>query len=1770
MARPWAFQMTRIVRVLLFGACSALVPGSAVAREEAPAFDINKPAPAEQRALVAVDLSRTQAAATSSANGAKSDTGIQEIVAGCIGPCHHQGAPLPDVPVNEFICPKYWRSKADYDNRFQAPWVGVSLVNADGSAPVVPRDAYAATMNVDATITKENFFRVYTYAMLNSQGQWLYWAKIEITMYSFGSPNNKIVLYDSFGNYVVGPPLPWWGFNFGPILNCALPAGRYWIYNQSECEIAYRPFDLAGGACPTATPTPTPTRTPTPTPIPAPPTPTPTPAPTSAPNQAPQAQAPVGCIASGANPTFRWTAVQQASSYDLRIFRDDPNGGPPFLMHVAAPAPTTTSYTPPPNVLGGGVQYRWIVRGRNQYGDGPPSGPGGNGDEFTLACGSQLYDAPRLLSPTTCPSAAPPLTFSWTGLLGADRYFIEVWDLTDGRFLPFNTKNTSFVDDAVNVTRGHQYEWRAHGRTASGVDGPWSNWGRFCVPEPELQQDPATRPPCPAGQCCNHEMIPNPVAVASGSVFLDHLDLHVPGIGPALAFTRSYNSANNNRNGLLGPGWSHSFERSIRTSRGNVDNDIVTLTEADGTDTVFWDRDRDGKYEAYLPASEESWFVWSNGAFVHHFRGGGSETYSIAGRLVEVRDRLGRALTFFRQSEPDGRIMWITNASGRSLGFTYYSGERLRDIKGPGNVEIATFTYDSSGRLHTVRYKDGSGYTFAYTGTGLLTTVTDTSGRVIDSHTYYPDGRARTAGLAEGRNTRTLVYEPDRTLVTDALGHTTTYEFALVNRTRRVVKTRGPCGSCGGGGSETEEWTYDTAGRIKTHKDAGGKVTHHEYDPLTGDLTAVRDAMLNAAIYTYDAEGRVTSVISPDNSAKRFTYVDAGPATITETINGTTSRTSRIEYDTHGLPVRTIDARGKETVFEYYLGTRDLKKVTTPAGFVTYEDYDLMGRPQTVRDALGRATRTTYDTRGRVSTVTHPDGTRVEFGYDLAGRLQIVKDALGRESRTFYDAYGRVDASQDPARNQTRSTYDLMSRPTALIDAEGRTTGFEYDGYGRVTHTTYPGGATEMATYDRDGRVSSTTNRKGVTTTFSYDGLGRLVRKTYSDGSPAVSFSYDVMGRMTSASNAADTLSWTYDHVGRVVTETSQRHGSTVAYTYDAAGNRLSASLNGTSVAQYVYDDASRLDSMQHGSMVFDFEYNEVSQRRSLLYPNGVRTSYDYDPVMGRLKKLETRSATGVVSSFEYDYDVLGNRTRKATPDFVESYTYDSLSRLVGIDRTAQGTPTQQWGFGYDRVGNRTADRFGGQVLGAAYDVRNQLLSKAVGGPVPVEGQLSEAGNVQVNGQPARAYAGSRFAGQVTATSGSNTFSVQATDASGNSITKQYSYDVSGQPAAMQYDTNGNLIQKAEGGSTWTYEWTVDNQLRRVLLNGNEVARFAYDPLGRRVEKVAGTATTAYLYDGQDILRETVTSTSGTQTALYIHGPGIDAPLAKKDLATGAIAHLHADGLGSIVKHTDSAGNVVHSYQYDAWGNIEVGASKSGHAFTGREHDAETGLYYYRARYYDAKLGIFISEDPAKDGVNHYAYVGGAPTSLIDPSGLAALGPSLPEMVMMFAGFSANMQARMTGQTSSAAGPATFYLVERAHELERESTIQLVMLATRGMGSGGIPGAGACEGLKLRSQTSGPFSVRDWTGYPGTLPQPEGPFRLLTGEEYLAARRAADAANAALRAANPARYEGKQIHEIHPVKFGGSPTDVSNKVVLTPGEHAPFTAFWNRLMRYLQ
>jgi RHS repeat-associated protein len=316
----------------------------------------------------------------------------------------------------------------------------------------------------------------------------------------------------------------------------------------------------------------------------------------------------------------------------------------------------------------------------------------------------------------------------------------------------------------------------------------------------------------------------------------------------------------------------------------------------------------------------------------------------------------------------------------------------------------------------------------------------------------------------------------------------------------------------------------------------------------------------------------------------------------------------------------------------------------------------------------------------------------------------------------------------------------------------------------------------------------------------------------------------------------------------------------------------------------------------------------------------------------------------------------------------------------------------KRYGYAYDAAGNRTTARVNDAPVTFTYNNMNQLTSQAGGGVVEFRGTTNEAATVTIGGKPATGAGGTTFAGSATLPAGTSTVAVTATDASGNTATRSYEVDVPASTSTSSYDANGNLI--AQG--TKTYEWDAADRLVRVLDDGIEIARFAYDGGGRRVQKITGGTTRSYVYAGLDILEERTSS----GTVRTVHGPGIDQPLASVD-SGGTVSYYLADHLGSVVQQTNASASVTMTRQYDPYGVPLQGAATSGYAYTGREWDAEVGLYYYRSRYYDPALGRFLSEDPIgfAGGANLYACVNGNPVRYRDPLGLYGWNDALNSWV---------------------------------------------------------------------------------------------------------------------------------------------------------------------------
>ncbi len=204
-----------------------------------------------------------------------------------------------------------------------------------------------------------------------------------------------------------------------------------------------------------------------------------------------------------------------------------------------------------------------------------------------------------------------------------------------------------------------------------------------------------------------------------------------------------------------------------------------------------------------------------------------------------------------------------------------------------------------------------------------------------------------------------------------------------------------------------------------------------------------------------------------------------------------------------------------------------------------------------------------------------------------------------------------------------------------------------------------------------------------------------------------------------------------------------------------------------------------------------------------------------------------------------------------------------------------------------------------------------------------------------------------------------------------------------GHPA---YDYNGNMTNKTTVNGTSAYAWDFENRLSSVTLpSGAGQVTFKYDPFGRRIQKTIASGATNYVYDGANIVADL--DGSGAILARYVQGAGIDEPLALNTSA--GTEFFEADGLGSITSLSGSAG-LTDTYTYKPFGiTTATGTSTNRFRYTGRDWDQETGLYYYRARYYDPTTGRFISEDPLgfTAGTNFYQYADNDPVVFTDPTG---------------------------------------------------------------------------------------------------------------------------------------------------------------------------------------
>jgi RHS repeat-associated protein len=1016
-----------------------------------------------------------------------------------------------------------------------------------------------------------------------------------------------------------------------------------------------------------------------------------------------------------------------------------------------------------------------------------------------------------------------------------------------------------------------------------------------------------------------------------------------------------------------------------------------------------------------------------------------SYTYSAAGQVTAVENPLGQRTTL--TLDDMNRVLAVEDPLGQRTSYTYdLTGQRTstEDAMGQRRTQV----YDSAGRLSATIDPLGQRTSWTYDAAGHETAETNPLGSVTTSvydavgqrlarenplgyrTTNVYDAAGRAIGTLDPLGQRnTLVYDrAGRTVAqvnplgqrvtsvfdtagrvvasVDPLGYRTTnvYDAAsqrlarenpLGSRTTnmydaagRAIGTIDPLG-------QRNTLVYDRAGRTVAQVNPLGYRTTSVYD-AAGQPVARENALGQRVTSVYDAAGQVVAQVDPLGSRTSFTY-DAARRPIVRT-NALGSVSSTV-YDAAGQPVATINPLGASATSVYDAAGRVLAQVNA-LGYRTTSVYDAAGRPQAVLDPLGYATTLTYDAAGRriattnalglVSTIVYdamgstsasidPLGRRTSFTYDAAGRQVALTKPRGNITTQVYDVAGRAIATVDGLGGRVTFTLDAADRLVALTDSENQITTYQYDSAGQKIQELYPdhvvgtnpGDANYgivSLTYDAAGRLQRKTDQLGDTCAHAYDLNGRLSHRDYRT-------------RANSPSGAiSDITTFTYDAVGQLLSATSGRYGNGVAQTYDATGRRRTEALTAggqTYTVTHTYDAASQLAHQTYpdGSTV-DRAYTARGQLAEVQYNGHAIATRVYD-ALGRL--IQSTAGNGVITTHTYQADDphQGIEVRDATGGLIDlfTFTYDANRNKMS---EARGGVMANWGFSTGASG---------------YDNKDRLVAWN-----RTDGNQNQSWTLTYEGD------WHDFADAGTAQHRTHGAAHELTVIDSTSLT---------------YDAKGNLTRNVTGD---TYTWDFDNQLRTATVSGS-VTTLAYDALGRRVSKASGATTNVYVSATQPLAMSSLAgqilaqypsgAAPSSPTEKFVYGVYIDEPLIK--VGTGGTLYYHANDLFSVSALSDTGGAVLERYRYTAYGVLTIRApdgvtvrSASSYAnsstFTGREWDSDLQLFYYRARFYAAQLGRFVSRDPVGYASGLSVYVAAFVPNKLDPSGLQGLRLPVPRI----------------------------------------------------------------------------------------------------------------------------------------------------------------------------
>lgn len=824
------------------------------------------------------------------------------------------------------------------------------------------------------------------------------------------------------------------------------------------------------------------------------------------------------------------------------------------------------------------------------------------------------------------------------------------------------------------------------------------------------------------------------------------------------------------------------------------------------------------------------------------------------------------------------------------------------------------------------------------------------------------------------------------------------------------------------------DYEYDPV--VQTHiariADSFGYVSTATYNLKYGQVASTVDLNNNQTSYAYDAFGRLSSVVGPFEQGGatptlRFEYhPDAAvPWAITRQLDSARGPGATIDtvLFVDGLD-REVQTKRTGAIFTGPASApQDLMIVSGRSVF------DFVGRPVATyyptTEPLGGAgafnpaydavppTRTAYDILDRVTRITLPDNavtaTTYGFGPDRDGATQFettVTNARGVPRKIYTDVHeqivGVAEFNQGGSqRIWTSYEYDPLDQLAEVVDDKGNVTASDYDNFGRRVSLASPDAGTTTWTYDQDSNVvgMATANLRAEGRQIAYDyEFNRLKRIRYPDfPDNNVTYSYggpgafdNRAGRVVQFTDGSGATERFYDKLGEVAKEVRTIAGATgraptsytTQYAYDAWGRILNMTYPDGEVLTYQYDSGglARKASGAKGGFAYTYvnrlEYDKFGERAFVEAGNGVRTTYAYDPQTRLLTNLRAGKANAALfQNLRLAYDPIGNLLSQSNDVAVPpasqyggptsaSFSYDDLDRLTGATGSYRYAANKQRQYS----------------MSLAYDSIDNIVAKQ---------QIDQI--LQPSATP--------IVQQPTTYSWAYAYGGAQPHAPTHIGDRAYSYDADGNQAGWTSD---------QGGARRSIVWDEENRIRSISDNGQELA-YTYDADGQRVVKRGPQGETAYV-------NPYFTVRNGTDSFkhVFVNGMRMVSKLAKANAQENDQYYFHDDQLGDTNYVTDANGAIYQHLEYfpsgESWVDESGNTQRTPYLFSGKELDEETGLYYFGARYYDPRTGVWQSPDPIlsdymdgspNQGVyepsnnNLYSYAYQSPNNYTDPDGLS-------------------------------------------------------------------------------------------------------------------------------------------------------------------------------------